>query len=105
MIMKSHSSRPVVPAARSQTIRQQIIDHLRGGPVSAGRLSAEVGLAEKQIHEQLESLRKQVKLEITPARCSKCGFEFKDRRRIRKPGKCPECRGTFIEEPLYSIHG
>jgi predicted Zn-ribbon and HTH transcriptional regulator len=101
--MKNPRSRPVVPAARSRTIRQQIIDHLKGGPVSAGVLSVEIGLAEKQVHEHLESLRSQVKLKITPARCGKCGFEFKDRRRVRKPGKCPECRGTYIEEPLYSI--
>lgn len=92
-----------VPPERSRTERQQIIECLRGPPVSAGMLSADIGLSEKQIHEQLQSLQKQVKLEITPARCAKCGFEFTDRRRTRKPGKCPRCRSTHIEEPLFSI--
>lgn len=92
-----------VPAERSRTVRQQIIDYLQGEPASVGMLSAEIGLPEKQIQEHLESLRKQVKLVITPARCGKCGFEFRERRRTRKPGKCPKCRSTYIDEPLYSI--
>lgn len=71
--------------------------------MSIGMLSGEIGLSEKQLQGHLENLHKQVELSITPARCAKCGFEFKDRRRTRKPGKCPRCRSTFIEEPLYSI--
>lgn len=84
-------------------MRQQIIDYLHGEPVTVGLLSTEIGLSERQLHEHLESLRKQVKLVITPARCGRCGFEFRDRRRTRKPGKCPKCRSTYIDEPLYSI--
>lgn len=103
--MKHREARTPVPTARSQTVRQQIVEYLHGPPVSIGVLSAEIGMAEKQLHEQLESLQKQVKLEITPARCGKCGFEFKERRRTRKPGKCPKCRSTFIEAPLFSIPG
>lgn len=103
--MKERQTQPPVPGERSQTVRQQIIEYLQGPPVSVGMLSAEVGLSEKQVLEQLESLTKQVKLAIMPARCGKCGFAFKDRRRARKPGKCPQCRSTHIEEPLYSISG
>ena len=101
--MKGPDTQPPVPPVRAQTIRQQIIDQLRAGPVSIGALSREVGLSEKQIHGHLESLRSQVSLAMTPARCGKCGFEFRDRRRTGKPGKCPECRSTFIVEPLYSL--
>jgi len=101
--MKDGEAPVPVPVERSQTERQRIIEYLRGGPASAGMLSADIGLSEKQIHEQLQSLQKQVRLEITPARCAKCGFEFADRRRTRKPGKCPSCRSTHIEEPLFSI--
>jgi predicted Zn-ribbon and HTH transcriptional regulator len=39
---------------------------------------------------------------IEPARCKQCGFTF-DEDRLSKPGKCPECRGTRIFEPLVSI--
>jgi predicted Zn-ribbon and HTH transcriptional regulator len=39
---------------------------------------------------------------VEPARCKSCGFTF-DQDRLTKPGKCPECRGTRIFEPLVSI--
>lgn len=105
-IRMSHRDAPTpIPRQQSRTVRQQIIDRLRGSPVSVGELSGDVGLPEKRIREELESLHRQVRLEIKPARCGKCGFEFRERRRARKPGKCPKCRGTYIEEPLFSISG
>ena len=39
---------------------------------------------------------------ITPARCKQCGFVF-EAEKLSKPGKCPECRGTRIFEPLVGI--
>jgi len=101
--MANRSEKTPVPAERLLTVRRQIIDYLHGEPATAGMLSAEVGLPEKQVQEHLESLRRQVRLVITPARCGHCGFTFRDRRRTRKPGKCPRCRSTYIDEPLYSI--
>lgn len=101
--MKPPDEQTPVPPERSRTIRQRIIECLRDGPVSIEMLSGEIGLSEKQLQDHLESLRKQVKLSIIPARCAKCGFEFRDRRRTRKPGKCPKCKSTYIEEPLYSL--
>ncbi|MDZ7840064.1 MAG: transcriptional regulator [Gammaproteobacteria bacterium] len=101
--MKPGHEQPHVPRARDRTIRQHLVDTLRDGPVSVGALSGEIGLPEKQIQDHLESLRRQVRLVITPARCASCGFEFTNRRRTRKPGKCPGCRSTHIDEPLYSL--
>ena len=103
--MKRKDKQPTIPHAQTQTIRQQIIDHVSGAPVSIGTLSAELGLPEKQLHVHLESLQKQVRLSIAPARCGKCGFVFSGRRRTKKPGKCPKCKGTYIEEPLFSLIG
>ena len=39
---------------------------------------------------------------VEPARCKSCGFIF-DQERLSKPGKCPECRGTRLYEPLIRI--
>ena len=25
------------------------------------------------------------------------------REKIKKPGKCPKCRGTYIEAPMFTI--
>ncbi len=101
--MSASNEQGPIPPARSRTIRQQLVDCLRSGPVSIGALSAEIGLSEKQLQDHLDDLHRQVKLVMVPARCAKCGFEFKTRRRTRKPGKCPRCRSTYIEEPLYSL--
>lgn len=103
--MKRSREQPPVPPARATTLRQQLIECLKRGAVSAGELSQEIGLPQKRIHEELASLQKQVRLVIVPARCGQCGFEFKERRRTTRPGKCPVCRSTHIHEPLYALHG
>lgn len=101
--MKPPEDRTPVPPQRNRTIRQQLIDCLRHGPLSIGALSVDIGLSEKQLQEHLEDLRKQVPLAITPSRCLTCGFQFTNRRRIRKPGKCPKCRSTHIQEPRFAL--
>lgn len=101
--MSRFDERTPIPPARSRTIRQQIIECMRAGPVSIDMMSAQIGLSEKQLQEHLENLHKQVKFRIIPARCVNCGFEFRKRRRTRKPGKCPGCRSTHIQAPLYVL--
>ncbi len=103
--MNRSREQPPVPPERTTTLRRQIIESLGRGPVSISELSQEIGLPEKRLHEELTGLGKQVRLAIVPARCGKCGFEFKKRRRTTKPGKCPACRSTYIHEPLYSLAG
>lgn len=41
-------------------------------------------------------------LVIEPAECRKCGFEF-SADKFSRPGKCPECRSTWIFEPLIGV--
>lgn len=79
------------------------MDCLRQGPVSLGALSSRMGLPEKRLQAHLEQLRDRPGFAMVPARCGDCGFEFQARRRTRKPGKCPNCRGTRIEAPLYVL--
>jgi predicted Zn-ribbon and HTH transcriptional regulator len=40
---------------------------------------------------------------VEPARCQVCGFVFKKRDRLTSPGRCPSCRSSRIEEPLFTI--
>ena len=101
--MRKRDRQPPAPPERVQTVPRQIIECLRDGPVSLRTLSTRIGLSEKQLAGHLDNLHKQVRVTIIPARCAKCGFEYRDRRRSRKPGKCPKCRSTHIQEPLYSI--
>lgn len=107
-LMKRKPKPPRVPPAWHQTARQSIIDIISGRALTAKEISAEVGLPEKEVYEHLEHIRQSLarqdrQLLVTPARCKKCGFEFKKRERLKKPGRCPVCKGQAIEEPVFEI--
>ncbi len=94
--------------AMPQTIRQRMIDILMEGPASAKNLSARIGIREKEVLPHLEHIRKSLqhhnqRLLLEPASCQTCGFAFHKRDRLSKPGRCPTCRSTSIEEPLFMI--
>lgn len=92
----------------SQTIRQMMIDILMEGPASAKEISVRLGIREKEVLPHLEHIRKTLhhgshRLVTEPARCRSCGFEFHKRERVSKPGRCPACHSSFIEEPCFMI--
>jgi predicted Zn-ribbon and HTH transcriptional regulator len=91
-----------------QTVRQMIIDILHEGPTSAREISTRVHIPEKEVFSHLEHIRKSLqhgnqRLWIEPARCRSCDFVFHKRERFTKPGRCPSCRGSFIDEPFFMI--
>ena len=89
------------------TKRQEIIELLSRGTYALQDLSSELHISMKEVLGHLSHVRKSVrppqKFIIEPAECLDCGFVFKDRSKIHKPGKCPICRGTHIREPGYWI--
>ncbi|MBE0596899.1 MAG: ArsR family transcriptional regulator [Desulfuromonadales bacterium] len=106
--MPSSPRPPVVPAFRGETVRQRIVDLLRGSSLTPREISAEVGIQEKEVARHLEHIRKSLqsaegRLEIDPATCRKCGFVFTKRERLDRPGRCPVCRGQSIAEPRFLI--
>ena len=52
-----------------------------------------------RIQEAME--RKGYRMEVVPARCKKCGFEFEPSLRI--PSKCPRCRSQWLEPPRLRL--
>lgn len=94
---------PAEPQERRETIRQAIIAALDSADLSAKDISQEVGISEKDVYEHLEHIRKTLKggLKVHPATCMKCGFVFRKRDRLKKPGKCPVCSGESISLPLF----
>lgn len=90
-----------------QTHRQRIIELLTENSFTLQELSSEMGVSMKELLHHLDHARKSVRpprrFVIEPARCMKCGFVFRDRRKLHSPSKCPRCRGTYIEEPVYRI--
>jgi len=106
--MKIKPKELFVPQEKHETVRQEIISVLTGRTLSAREISAEVGFSEKEVVDHLGHIRIAVRkskerLVIIPAECKKCGFRFKKRERLNKPGKCPICRSQQIQEPRFSI--
>ena len=99
---------PPIPAEKDESIRQKIRIMLAEGKVSAKEISMAVGIREKDVFGHLEHIQQSCRrgkeqLAIIPPVCKGCGFVFKKRTRLTKPGKCPICRGSTIEEPLYYL--
>ena len=106
--MKPVPKEAPIPREMHDTARREIVAALEQGERSARDLSVEVGIPEKEVYGHLEHIRKTMSatgrhLAVTPAECKKCGFVFSKRERLKKPGKCPVCRGESIHEPLFSI--
>jgi transcriptional regulator len=88
------------------TVRQQIADMLRQ-PRTSSSIAHELKLTRDEVEDHLKHLLKSAKtagqhVKIEPARCRNCGFTFGSDK-ITKPGKCPECKGTQLYEPLIQI--
>jgi hypothetical protein len=106
--MKNRPKEPAIPVHRVETIRQRIVSLLLGHTFSAKELSVEAGISEREVYIHLEHIQKSFSKSedqfcIIPAQCKKCGFAFRKREKLKKPGKCPVCRGEQIQEPLFSI--
>ncbi len=90
------------------TIRQEIMDLLGEEELNAMDLSQLLGIPEKEVFEHLEHVARTAKVHgrkfiIQPFLCLKCGFSFKDRNRLSRPGRCPRCRESHIRMATYSI--
>ena len=103
---KGKANEPFIPAEQHDTLRHEIVSLLDGEEFTAREISAAIGIPEKDVCAHLEHIqmhKRDLHLLITPAVCRKCGFVFRKRERLKKPGRCPVCRGELISEPLFSI--
>ena len=89
---------PVVPEERYETLRHRIISMRKEQPLTAKELSGQLRVPERDIYEHLEHIRKTMnkgpyRLAVVPARCDRCGFVFRKRGRLKKPGNVPSVPG------------
>lgn len=93
--------------SQSRTVRQEIFDLLTKEKLTGKEISQAVRIREKEIIEHLEHIARSVSKKghfyIEPSICRKCGFKFKDRKRLRSPSRCPVCRGEAITEPRFWV--
>jgi len=106
--VKKKIKEPFIPAERHETIRRKIISTLQGKTLSAKDISSDVRISEKEVYEHLQHIQQTIgtgrhDFMVTPALCKKCGFAFRKRDRLTKPGRCPVCHSESIREPLFSI--
>ncbi len=108
MRLKKKSKEPFIPIDRQETIRQKIISALKGQTLSVREISVIARITDKEVHDHLDHIKRSINkrihsLIIMPAECRKCGFVFRKREKLKKPGKCPVCRSETIKEQLFSI--
>jgi transcriptional regulator len=109
-VKKLRPGEPHAPVERYDTIRKYLCVLLEERAMSAKEISAVVRIPEREVHGHLEHVRKTLHqtdrhLLVEPARCEKCGFIFRKRARLSKPGKCPLCHSQLILPPLFAIKG
>ncbi len=97
---------PYISPERVETIRQSITSLIESREMSAKELSSFVGIPEKEVYLHLDHIKKSrgPMFELSPSRCKICGFDFQGRERLKKPGKCPDCKGESISLPLFSLN-
>ncbi len=96
------------PKARGETARQALRRALSPEPRTARELSGMTSLSEKDVVSHLEHLERSLEAEgsslsVLPARCFRCGFEFRSRERFHRPGRCPECKSERVQPPRFFL--
>ena len=87
--------------------RKDLITLLLNNPLRLSEIARLYGVPVKDVAEDVTHLRKTLKqsayrLHVTPAECRKCSFVF-SAEKLSKPSKCPQCRSTWLEEPVLQI--
>jgi len=92
-----------------RTPRQRIIDLLAGTRLTSHQLAQMLGIPERQVEDHLVHVVRSVakdpsrRFVLEPSVCPDCAFIFRDRTKLTRPSRCPECRGEGITAPRYGI--
>ncbi|HEX9911074.1 MAG TPA: hypothetical protein VGA86_09320 [Desulfatiglandales bacterium] len=94
--------------SRSQTIRQKISLLLNDKEMTAREISQAIGIREREVYEHLPHIAlsataQKRKLVVLPFRCMSCGYVFDERKRFTRPSRCPRCKKTHLETPIYRL--
>lgn len=89
------------------TLRRHLHELLSHEPRSVSSLARELGLRRQDLEADLQHMLRSAAargdaIEILVARCKACGFEFGPDR-LAKPGRCPKCRESRIQEAMIRI--
>jgi transcriptional regulator len=87
--------------------RKDLLKILTAEPRSVSSLARELGLKRGDVEDDLRHMIRSARaaghrIVIEPARCRSCGFTF-GQEKLSKPGKCPQCKSTWLYEPQISV--
>jgi len=90
------------------TKRQELTGLLINEELSCRDISKILSITEREVFDHLKHIARSLsggktRLRINPYQCHACGFTFKDRKKLTKPGKCPKCRHTRIKPTTFRI--
>lgn len=91
-----------------KTIRQRMIVLLVEKEMTARELSQVLGIREREVFDHLTHIGRSVaaqggRLTVLPVRCLACGYVFEERKRFTRPSRCPRCKKSHIETPVYYL--
>jgi transcriptional regulator len=92
------------------SLRRRIIALLCEQEMDARELSQELKIKEKEVYGHLAHVERSVaasgeRFVLTPSHCLLCGYVFEARRRLTRPGRCPQCRRSKLQNPSFRILG
>lgn len=87
--------------------RKDLLEFLLHNPLRVADIARLGGVSPKDVEDDLRHLIRSLKkspfrVKVHPAACRKCDFVFSPEK-LTKPGKCPRCRGTWIDDPLVEV--
>ncbi len=88
----------------AETRRVRIAAMLKENEMTISEIARCLKMSVKDVEEDLIHISRSKKfgtLVVLPARCKKCGFVFKPA--VKIPKKCPRCKSTWIDEPVFKI--
>lgn len=90
------------------TVRQRMIELLETEARDVREISKALRIREREVIDHLPHIARTAaarnrKLEVTPSICLACGYRFKDRKQLKPPSRCPQCRNERVESPLYRV--
>lgn len=90
------------------TLRQRMIELLKEEELDALELSQLLSIREKEVYEHLPHIARSLKakgleLVVGPYVCLGCGYTFRERTRLNRPGRCPRCKEGQIRMATYTI--
>lgn len=91
------------------TARQHLMNLLTQGAWTARELSGQAHLSERLVEHHLSHIIRSLErntsqqFRVDEPECQECGYGFRDRTRLKRPSRCPRCRGEAIRSPRFSI--